>query len=310
MDQIVARQFGQSTQIASMELGLDQPSMVGSCDSGYSCAYNNTLAWTGPKTPLPITVNPRDVFDRLFGDADQLDADTRRRQLQHQASLLDLVGEDAKRLSVSLGASDRLKVDEYLQSVRDLERGIQMAEAQNATALPTMAQPSGIPESYSTYARLMIDLQMLAMQADLTRVGTFMFGRESGPRSYPETGVPDGHHPLSHHGNDPDKMAKLTKINTYHVEQIAYYFKRMSETKEGDASLLDSTTVLVGAGLADPNRHDHRDLPIIVAVPGIKGNRHIDAKQTPMTDLFLTMMDGLGVEQEKLGDSTGRFNLV
>jgi len=175
--------------------------------------------------------------------------------------------------------------------------------------LPTMAQPSGIPESYSTYARLMIDLQILAMQADLTRVGTFMFGRESGPRSYPETGVPDGHHPLSHHGNDPDKMAKLTKINTYHVEQIAYYFKRMSETKEGDASLLDSTTVLVGAGLADPNRHDHRDLPIIVAVPGIKGNRHIDAKQTPMTDLFLTMMDGLGVEQEKLGDSTGRFKV-
>ena len=160
------------------------------------------------------------------------------------------MGEDAKRLSVSLGANDRLKVDEYLQSVRDLERGIQMAEAQNATALPTMAQPSGIPESYAAYARLMIDLQILAMQADLTRVGTFMFGRESGPRSYPETGVPDGHHPLSHHGNDPEKMAKLTKINTYHMEQIAYYFKRMSETKEGDASLLDSTTVLVGAGLA------------------------------------------------------------
>jgi Protein of unknown function (DUF1552) len=310
MDQIVARQFGQSTQIASMELGLDQPSMVGSCDSGYSCAYNNTLAWTGPRTPLPITVNPRDVFDRLFGDAEQLDADTRRQQLQHQASLLDLVAGDAKRLSASLGASDRLKVDEYLQSVRDVERGIQTAETQNATALPTMARPSGIPESYSAYARLMLDLQILAMQADLTRVGSLMFGRESGARSYPETGVPDGHHPLSHHGNDPVKMAKLTKINTYHVEQIAYYFKRLSETKQGDASLLDSTLVLVGAGLADPNRHDHRDLPIIVAVPGIKGNRHIDAKQTPMTDLFLTMMSSLGIEQEKLGDSTGRFNLV
>jgi len=310
MDQIVARQFGQSTQIASMELGLDQPSMVGSCDSGYSCAYNNTMAWTGPKTPMPITVNPRDVFDRLFGDADQLDADTRRKQLQRQASLLDLVAEDARRLSASLGTSDRLKVDEYLQSVRDLERGIQMAEAQNATALPTMAQPSGIPESYAAYARLMIDLQILAMQADLTRVGTLMFGRESGPRSYPETGVPDGHHPLSHHGSDPEKMAKLTKINTYHMEQVAYYFKRMSETKDGDASLLDSTTVLVGAGLADPNRHDHRDLPVLAAVPGIKGNRHFDARQRPMTDLFLTMMDGLGVQQEKLGDSTGRLNLA
>jgi hypothetical protein len=309
MDQIVARQFGQSTQIASMELGLDQPSMAGSCDSGYSCAYNNTMAWTGPKTPLPITVNPRDVFDRLFGDADQLDADTRRRQLRRQASLLDLVGEDAKRLSVSLGASDRLKVDEYLQSVRDLERGIQMAETQNI-ALPTMAPPSGIPESYSAYARLMIDLQVLAMQTDLTRVGTLMFGRENGARSYPETGVPDGHHPLSHHGSDPEKMAKLTRINTYHMEQVAYYFKRMSETKDGDASLLDSTTVLVGAGLADPNRHDHRDLPVLASVPGIKGNRHIDAKQRPMTDLFLTMMDGLGVQQEKLGDSTGRLDLA
>jgi Protein of unknown function (DUF1552) len=310
MDQIVARQFAQSTQIPSMELGLDQPSMVGSCDSGYSCAYNNTMAWTGPKTPLPITVNPRDVFDRLFGDAEQLDPDTRRQQLQRQASLLDLVAADAKRLSTSLGASDRLKVDEYLQSVRDVERGIQTAETQNATALPTMARPSGIPESYSAYARLMLDLQILAMQADLTRVGSLMFGRESGARSYPETGVPDGHHPLSHHGNDPVKLAKLTRINTYHVEQIAYYFKRMSETMQGNASLLDSTVVLVGAGLADPNRHDHRDLPVFVAVPGIKGNRHIDAKQRPMTDLFLTLMGALGVEQEKLGDSTGRLQLV
>jgi len=307
MDQLVAKKFGQYTQIASMELGLDQPSMVGSCDSGYSCAYNNTMSWTGPKTPLPITVNPREVFERMFGDGDLGDATARRRQLLRQASLLDLVTEDAKRFSTTLGARDRQKLDEYMTAVRDVERRIQMAETQNEVALPSMTRPSGIPESYSAYSRMMIDLQVLAMQADLTRVGTFMFGREAGGRSYPETGVADGHHPLSHHVNNPEKMANLTKINTYHIEQVAYYFQKMAETKDGEASLLDSTFVIAGASLADPNRHEHRDLPIIVAGPGIKGNRHIDAKSIPMTNLMLTMMDQMGVQEEKLGDSTGRM---
>ena len=308
MDQLVAKRFGEQTQIASLELGLDAPSMVGSCDSGYSCAYNNTMSWTGPQTPLPITVNPREVFERLFGDGDLADAATRRNQMLLQASLLDFVADDAKRFSGSLGANDRRKIEEYMESIRDVERRIQKAEAAGAdTALPQMARPSGIPESYSEYARMMIDLQALAMQADLTRVGTFMFGRESGARSYPETGVADGHHPLSHHGNNPEKMANLTKINTYHVEQVAYYFKKMSETKDGEASLLDSTMVLAGAALADPNRHDHRDLPIILGGGLVKGNRHIDAKSIPMTNLMLTMMDMLGVHEEKLGDSSGRM---
>lgn len=307
MDQLVAKKFGQYTQIASMELGLDQPSMVGSCDSGYSCAYNNTMSWTGPKTPLPITVNPREVFERMFGDGDLGDATARRRQLLRQASLLDFVTEDAKRFSTTLGARDRQKLDEYMTAVRDVERRIQMAETQNEVALPSMTRPSGIPESYSAYSRMMIDLQVLAMQADLTRVGTFMFGREAGGRSYPETGVADGHHPLSHHVNNPEKMANLTKINTYHIEQVAYYFQKMAETKDGETSLLDSTFVIAGASLADPNRHEHRDLPIIVAGPGIKGNRHIDAKSIPMTNLMLTMMDQMGVQEEKLGDSTGRM---
>jgi hypothetical protein len=307
MDQLVAKKFGQYTQIASMELGLDQPSMVGSCDSGYSCAYNNTMSWTGPKTPLPITVNPREVFERMFGDGDLGDATARRRQLLRQASLLDFVTEDAKRFSTTLGARDRQKLDEYMTAVRDVERRIQMAETQNEVALPSMTRPSGIPESYSAYSRMMIDLQVLAMQADLTRVGTFMFGREAGGRSYPETGVADGHHPLSHHVNNPEKMANLTKINTYHIEQVAYYFQKMAETKDGEASLLDSTFVIAGASLADPNRHEHRDLPIIVAGPGIKGNCHIDAKSIPMTNLMLTMMDQMGVQEEKLGDSTGRM---
>lgn len=308
MDQIVAKKFGQFTQISSMELGLDQPSMVGSCDSGYSCAYNNTMSWTGPKTPLPITVNPREVFERMFGDGDLGDAVARRRQLMRQASLLDFVAEDARRLGTSLGARDKQKLDEYLTAVRDVERRIQQAEASGAEVkLPEMARPSGIPESYSAYSRMMIDLQVLAMQADLTRVGTFMFGRESGGRSYPETGVADGHHPLSHHVNNPEKMAGLTKINTYHMEQVAYYYKKMAETKDGEASLLDSTFVIAGASLADPNRHEHRDLPLIVSGPGIKGNRHIDAKSIPMTNMMLTMMDQMGIQEEKMGDSTGRM---
>ena len=307
MDQLVAKKTGQVTQIASMELGLDQPSMVGGCDSGYSCAYNNTMSWTGPKTPLPITVNPREVFERMFGDGDLADAASRRRQLLRQASLLDFVAEDAKRFSSNLGANDKQKLDEYMTAVRDVERRIEMAETQNAVALPQMARPSGIPEVFSAYARMMIDLQILAMQADLTRVGTFMFGRESGGRSYPETGVPDGHHPLSHHVNNPEKMANLTKINTYHFEQIAYYFKKMTETKDGEASLLDSTYVIAGASLADPNRHEHRDLPIIVGGGGLKGNRNLDAKSVPMTNLMLTLMDQMGVHEEKLGDSTGRL---
>jgi hypothetical protein len=308
MDQLVARKFGQYTQIASMELGLDQPSMVGSCDSGYSCAYNNTMSWTGPKTPLPITVNPREVFERMFGDGDLADAATRRRQLLRQASLLDFVAEDARRFSSALGARDKQKLDEYMTAVRDVERRIQMAEAAGTEKeLPSMARPSGIPESYSAYARMMIDLQVLAMQADLTRVGTFMLGRESTSRSFPEAGVADGHHPLSHHVNNPEKMANLTKINTYHMEQVAYYFKKMAETKDGEASLLDSTFVLAGASLADPNRHEHRDLPILVGGGLLKGGRHFDAKNVPMTNLMLTMMDTLGVNEEKLGDSTGRI---
>jgi hypothetical protein len=308
MDQLVAKKFGDQTQIASMELGLDAPSMVGSCDSGYSCAYNNTMSWTGPQTPLPITVNPREVFSRLFGDGDLGDPAARRKQMLRQASLLDAVTDDARRFAGGLGANDRRKIEEYMDSIRDVERRIQKAEAAGAdAALPEMARPSGIPDSYSEYARMMIDLQVLAMQADLTRVGTFMFGRESGARSYPETGVADGHHPLSHHGNNPEKMANLTKINTYHVQQVAYYFKKMAETKDGEASLLDSTMVLAGAALADPNRHDHRDLPVILGGGLVKGNRYIDAKNVPMTNLMLTMMDMLGVHEEKLGDSSGRL---
>jgi hypothetical protein len=267
------------------------------------------MSWTGPTTPLPVTINPRDIFERLFGDGDSVDAKTRQAVLRRQASLLDFVAADAKRMSSDLGAADKSKLDEYLTAVRDIEQRIQRAESHGAeAALPEMARPSAIPASYSEYARMMVDLQVLAYQADLTRVITYMLGREGSPHSYPETGVPDGHHPLSHHGNDPDKMARLTKINTYHWEQIAYWFKRMSETKEGDRSLLDSTIVLAGASLADPNRHDHRDLGIIVGGGLVAGGYHAKAGNVPMTNLLLSMIDILGVSQDKLGDSTGRVS--
>ncbi len=310
MDQAVARQFGDKTQIPSLELGLEPPSLVGSCDTGYSCAYTNTLSWANASTPLPVTVNPREVFERLFGDGDSLDAKSRLAQLRRQASILDFVAEDAKRMSHSMGADDRKKLDEYMTSVRDIERRIQKMEqgGTQTAALPSYARPSGIPDSFEDHTHMMIDLQVVAMQADLTRVGTFMIGREVSGRSYPEIGIPDAHHPLSHHGHDPEKIAKLTRINTLHMEQVAYYLKRMSETKEGEASLLDSTLVLAGASLADPNNHDHRNLPTLVAGGLIQGDRHVVVeKDTPMTNLMLAMMDTLGVQQDKLGDSTGRL---
>jgi hypothetical protein len=312
MDQLVAKQFGQATQIPSLELGLDPPSLVGSCDSGYSCAYTNTMSWANATTPLPVTTNPRDVFERLFGDGEILDPQARLARMKRQASILDFVAEDAKRLSRSMGANDRRKLDEYMESVRSIETRIQKAEqgGSGAAALPGYTRPSGIPDSFADYSRMMIDLQVLAMQADLTRVGTFMVGREGSNRSYPEIDVPDAHHPLSHHGNDPAKLARLTKINVLHFEQVAYFMKRMSETKEGEGSLLDSTMLLAGSSLADPNQHNHRNLPTILGGGLVKGGNSylVVAKDTPMTNLMLSMMDILGVRHDRLGDSTGRLS--
>lgn len=308
MDQVVAKQYAELTQIPSLEMGLEPPSLVGSCDTGYSCAYTNTLSWSNPSTPLPVTVNPREIFERLFGDGDSLDAKSRLAVLRRQASILDFVAADAKRLSGSMGANDRQKLDEYLTSVRDIERRIQKAEAGGAVALPDYARPSGIPDKFADHAQMMIDLMVLAAQADLTRVNTLMLAREVSGRSYPEIDVPDAHHPMSHHGNDPEKIAKLTKINTLHIEQVAYYLKRMGETKDGNGTLLDNTLLLAGASLADPNKHSHKDLPTIVAGGLTTGNRHLVAeKGTPMTNLMLSMMDQLDVKTEKLGDSTGRL---
>jgi len=312
MDQVVAKQFGDLTQIPSLEMGLEPPSLVGSCDTGYSCAYTNTLSWSSASTPLPVTVNPREVFERLFGDGDNLDAKSRLAQLKRQASILDFVADDAKRLSSRMSANDKKKLDEYLTSVRDIERRIQKMEKRgpDTAALPTYARPTGVPDDFQEHARMMIDLMVLAAQADLTRVNTLMLAREVSGRSYPEIGVPDAHHALSHHGNDPEKIAKLTKINTLHMEQVAYYLKRMTETKDASGSLLDNTLVMAGASLADPNKHDHRGLPVVVISGLIKGNRHVEVeKDTPMTNMMLSMMDTLGVHHDKIGDSTGRLSV-
>ncbi|MEJ1963166.1 MAG: DUF1552 domain-containing protein [Gammaproteobacteria bacterium] len=307
MDQIVAKQFAQTTQLASLELGIDPPSLMGSCDVGYSCTYTNTLSWRSPTAALPVTVNPRDVFERLFGDGDALDDKSRLAQLKRKASILDFVRDDAARLSTRLGTNDRRKMDEYLEAIRDVERRIQNAGRQSvALDSSELARPAGIPDSFEDHVRMMIDLQVIAMQADLTRVCSFMVGRELSNRTYPEAGVPDAHHMLSHHGGDQEKIAKLARINRLHMQQLAYYLERMSKTKDGEGTLLDSTLVLAGAGFGEPNEHDNMNLPVILAGGGLPGNRHLVVPtHTPMCNLMLSMIQSLGIPLEKMGDSTG-----
>jgi hypothetical protein len=307
MDQIAAKHFAPDTQLASLELGIDPPSLLGSCDVGYSCTYTNTLSWRSPTVALPVTVNPRDVFERLFGDGDALDEASRLAHLKRKASILDFVRDDASRLSVRLGTNDRRKMDEYLEAVRDVERRIQKAGQSSIDVDSThLTRPAGIPESFADHVRMMIDLQVLAMQTDLTRVCSFMLGRELSNRTYPEAGVPDSHHMLSHHGGDPEKIAKLARINRLHMQQFAYYLERMQATKDGEGTLLDSTLVLAGSSLGEPNEHDHMNLPVLIAGGGLPGNRHIVApKHTPMCNLMLSMIQELGIPLETFGDSTG-----
>lgn len=306
LDQVVAKHFEKETEIASLEIGIDQPSLVGTCDVGYSCMYTNTLSWRSPTTPMPVTVNPRDVFERLFGDGDQLDRNGKLAQLRRRSSILDFVKEDAALLSRRLGAGDRRKMDEYTEALRDVERRIQKASADNRDTVTDFSRPAGVPESFAEHVRMMIDLQVLAMQADLTRVSTFMMGREISNRAYPEIDVADAHHMLSHHGGDPEKITKLTRINTLHMEQFAYLLKRMSETADGESTLLKSTMVLAGGSLGDPNRHDHMNLPIMVAGGFVKTGQHIRfAKDTPMCNLMVSILGKLEIPVDKIGDSTG-----
>ncbi len=311
-DQIAARELGKATQLASLELGLEAPSLAGDCDSGYSCAYTNTISWRTPTTPLPVEVNPRAVFERLFGDGDSTDPAARLAAMKEQSSILDYVRGDVARLSSGLGARDRNKLDQYMEAIRDIERRIQKAEEQNATLkMPLMERPSGVPEEFEDHARLITDLMVLAFQADMTRVVSFMMAREGSNRPYRAIGVSDGHHSVTHHQNDPEKIAKVAKINAYHVQTFAYMLEKLRTTRDGEGTLLDHCQILYGSSISDGNAHTHHDLPLILAggaAGQIKSGRHIRyPKETPMNNLLLTMLDQAGVHAEKLGDSTGEI---
>jgi hypothetical protein len=310
MDQVVAGAIGQETQFSSLELGVEPASLVGSCDIGYSCTYTNGLSWRSPSVALPVMANPRDVFERLFGDGDTVNEAARIAQLERRSSLLDFVMEDAARLSGELGANDRNKMNEYLEATRDVERRIQRAmESTESIDLGELERPAGIPESFEEHVRIMIDLQVIALQSDMTRVVTFMTGRELSNRAYPEIGIPDAHHMLSHHGHDAEKIAKLSRINAHHMAQLAYLLGRLKETPDGDGSLLDAMLVLQGCAFGDPNDHDHMDLPIMVAGGLARGGRHLATpKDTPMANLMVSMMQLLDVPVEQFGDSTGALS--
>jgi Protein of unknown function (DUF1552) len=309
VDQIAAQQIGGDTRFRSLELGCDDSRTVGNCDSGYSCAYTNSLAWSGPATPMPPETNPRLVFERLFGDIDtRLAPEVRARRLAYRRSILDLVSERTTKLSADLGPADRRKLDEYMTSIREIERRIEMAEQDMTGLTPTIDKPTGIPVAYADYVALMFDLQLLAFQTDSTRIVTLMMGREGSMRTYPEIGVPDPHHPLTHHRGNEDWIAKVAKVNTRHVELFADFVRKMDATPDGDGSLLDHSMIVYGSGLSDGNRHDHSDLPTLVVGRGggFRMGTHVaHTKGTPMTNLFLTLLDRMGVEPERVGDSTG-----
>ncbi len=309
MDQIAARELGKQTQLSSLELAIDSVEVLGACDQGYSCAYTNTIAWRNATTPLPMENNPRAVFERLFGAADSTDASARLARLRQDRSILDFVTAEAGGLERTLGAGDRLKMDQYLDAVRDVERRIQRAEEQSDREVPVVEQPVGIPDTFEAHARLMFDLLALAYQTDLTRVSTFMFGKEVSGRSFPEIGVPGGHHGYSHHQNDPNNLAMLAKINTHHIAQFGYFLEKLRNTPDGDGSLLDHSLFVYGAGISDGNLHFHLDLPTLLVGGGaghLEGGRHLKyPSETPLTNLHVSVLDKLGLPMEQFGDSSG-----
>jgi hypothetical protein len=310
-DQVAAARIGKDTALPSLELAIDLNFLGGQCENSYSCAYMNTLAWSSPTTPLPTENNPRIVFERLFGDGGT--AEQRRAQARQNRSILDSVMADLARLQGSLGAADRVTVGDYVDAVREVERRIQSVEAAGASELPTLERPAGIPERFDEHVKLMYELQWLAFRADITRVTTFMLGRELNFRTYPEIGINEGHHGLSHHQDNPNQIAKLAKLNTYQAELFAWYLEKLNTTADGDGTLLDHSMFLYGAGLSNPNLHAHYDLPLAVIGGGagrLKGGRHLVYKdETPMTNLLLSLLDKVGVPTEKLGDSNGRVPL-
>jgi hypothetical protein len=313
VDQVAAQKIGSATRFPSLELGCEDGRLVGSCDSGYSCAYSNSISWRGTATPNPPEVNPRAVFERLFAGYDELaDPALRARRQKYRKSILDFVREDTQRLNGSLGPTDRRKLDEYLAGVREIERRIEKAEREAAEmAPPPMGKPEGIPTEFHEHARLMYDLMAVAFQTDATRIITFMMGREGSGRAYREIGISDAHHPLTHHRNNQEMLEKVRRINRYHVEQFAYFIQKLKSIPEGDGTLLDNCMIVYGSGLSDGNRHAHHDLPVVLAGGGagrLKPGRHIRyTSETPMTNLFLALLDRVGVRTDKLGDSRGQL---
>ncbi|MCH8268073.1 MAG: DUF1552 domain-containing protein, partial [Acidobacteria bacterium] len=311
--QIAAKELGKHTQVASLELGLHSNEVVGACEKGWSCAYMNTLSWRTPTMPLPVEYRPRAVFERLFGDSNSTDPAVRLTRIRKDRSLLDSVTQAVARLMGAVGPSDRTRLAQYLDAMRDIERRIQMAEVQSSRELPVLDRPVGIPATFEEHAKLMFDLQVLAYQTDLTRVGTFMMGRGQSNRTYREIGVPDAHHPLSHHQSDPVKLEKLYKINLYHSRLFAYFLEKLQSTPDGDGSLLDHVMIVYGSAMSDGNAHWLQNLPILLLGGGagqIQWGRHLRyPKDTPMTNLFLTLLDKLGTPVENFGDSTGKLDL-
>jgi len=313
IDQIAAKELSKHTQLASLELALHTNDVVGQCEKGWSCAYTNTISWLNPTTPLPIESQPRAVFERLFGDTTSTDPEARLARIRKDRSLLDSLTDGVARLMGTVGPQDRARLTQYFDAMRDVERRIQMAEDQSARELPVLDKPAGAPASFEEHVKLMFDLQTLAYQTDMTRVITFMMGRGQSNRSFPEIGVPDAHHPISHHQNDPEKLEKLHKINRYHAELLAYFLDKLNTTPDGDGSLLDHMAMLYGSEMSDSNRHLLQNLPVLLVGGGggqIKGGQHLRYKDTPLTNLFLTMLGVLGLPVENFGDSTGKLELL
>jgi hypothetical protein len=308
-DQIAAKSLGKDNLLPSLELKLDDSDLDPLCDEGYTCAYMNTFSWSSATTPLPMENNPRLVFQRLFGEGEN--AKDRLIQTREDQSILDAVSGSMKRLESTLGPADRRRVDQYFSAIREVELRLQRIEAHNAestTLGPAGTRPLGIPDNFEDHIHLMFDLQVLAFQADITRVTTLMIGREEGGRSYPQAGVPEGHHSISHHDNNPEKLAKLAKIDAYHVKQMAIFLGKLKQTPDGDANLLDNSMILYGGGISNGNMHNHEHLPIVLAggAGQLKGGRHIEYQQdTPMSNLLWSILDKAGVHTDKLGDATG-----